>query len=259
MFILYLLNYPLTDSNYYWHIKSISRDQIKEGNDTLTTSYVGVNSEYNSSIDFSNFRNHNFIVDLDNKKQQFIHNIKTNKESEEIIQLLKYVNNILKSKKIKSSFLSDYINTLKNKLKRIKKEYDSKHTNSDNFFVADKNITDFNKEIQEAFYDFILNILVILNRDFELDPSLKDPIKPKNIILQKYFSEEKIFLDLCRSTIKYNTYFDLFIKRFKAHEEIKPSLLFSDEYVNLKMNDIKKDIPDHIKYFGIIDTIYINN
>ena len=259
MFILYLLNYPLTDSNYYWHIKSISRDQIKEGNDTLTTSYVGVNSEYSNNIDFSNYRNHNFIIDLDNKKQIFIHNIKSNKESEEINKLLKYVNVILKSKKIKLSFLSDYIITLKNKLKKIKKDYDSKHTNSDNFFVVDKNITDFNKEIQEAFYDFILNILVILNRDFELDPSLKDPIKPKNNILKKYFDEENIFLDLCRSTIKYNTYFDLFIKRFKAHAEIKPSLLFSDEYVNLKMSDIKKDIPDHIKYFGIMDTIYNSN
>ena len=29
MFILNILNYPLIDSNYYWHIKSISKDEIK--------------------------------------------------------------------------------------------------------------------------------------------------------------------------------------------------------------------------------------
>ena len=259
MFILYILNYPLIDSNYYWHIKSISKDEIKNGNDTLTTSYVGVNTEFIPNLDFSNFRNHNFIVDLDNKKQIYIHNIKTNKESEEISKLLKYVNNILKSKKVKfkSSFLTEYITALRNKLKRITKEYNSSQTNvKDNFFYINDKIIEINKLIQETFYDFILNILVVLNKDFELDPSLKMPIKPKNNPIQKYSEEENIFLDLCRNTIKYNTYFDLFIKRFEAHEEIKPSLLFSDEFVTLKTKDIKKDIPDHIKYFDIMDQVY---
>ena len=258
MYILYMLNYPLIDSNYYWHIKSISKDEMKNGNDTITTSYVGVNAEFTPNLDFSNFRNNNFAVDLDNKKKIYIHNIKKpNKESEEINKLLKYVNDILKSKKVNSIFLSDYIIALKNKLKRIIKEYNSSQTNlKDNFFFINDKIIEINKEIQETFYDFILNILVVLNKDFELDPSLKMPIKPRNISKKIYSEEENIFLDLCRNTIKYNTYFDLFIKRFEAHEEIKPSLLFSDEFVTLKTKDIKKDIPDHIKYFDIMDQVY---
>ena len=28
MYMLYILNYPLTDSNYFWHIKSISKNNI---------------------------------------------------------------------------------------------------------------------------------------------------------------------------------------------------------------------------------------
>ena len=69
----------------------------------------------------------------------------------------------------------------------------------------------------------------------------------------------RVFLKYCRNTIKYNTYFDLFIKRFTSAEELKVSLLFSDEYVNLKMKDINKKIPEHINYFKIMDVLYSNN
>ena len=263
MFILYILNYPLTDSNYFWHIKSISKDQIKLGNNTLNTSFIGINSEYSPNLDFSNFKSLNFVIDIENKKKQLINIIKTNKESEEINKLLKYVFNILKKKKVNSDFLGNLILTLKEKIKSIKVQYNQynyrmKNSTTNSFFSVSKFILETNRKIQEMFYDFLLDILVVLNKDFELDPSLKMPIKLKNQN-KKYCEEEQIFLKYCRNTIKYNTYFDLFIKRFTSAEELKVSLLFSDEYVNLKMKDINKKIPKNINYFAIMDNLYSNN
>ena len=79
MFALYILNYPLTDSMYFWHINSISKDELSEDNGTLSTCYKGVNINYNSNINLSDYkRSLYFIVDLENKKK-YIHCIKKDK------------------------------------------------------------------------------------------------------------------------------------------------------------------------------------
>ena len=255
MYILYILNYPLTDSNYFWHIKCVSRNTAESGTQCANATFTGINSKFDYDFNFDNLDNLSFIVDMENKKN-FITTIHDNKESKDINQLLKFINNILNNKKVeKSFFLSDILSTLKRKMKTVLKEY-SKKTIVDSFFYMDQKIIQINREIQEIFYDFILNILVILNKDFEIDPTINSPIIKRKIQNSKLSEEEKIFLEYSRQTIKYNTYFDLFIKHFKAANEIKVSLLFSDEYVNLKMKDTNKIIPDHIKYFNIMDNLY---
>ena len=263
MYILYILNYPLTDSIYFWHIKTIPKNMIKDGSGVPFTSFMGVNTEYNSDLNLSAFTNFNFIIDMDYKhKKNIINLIKSNKESEKINQLLKYIDHILKKKlrikKVESFFLADSLFTLKNKLKEIKKDYKNlmKENTIDSFFYINKDINEINRRIQETFYDFILNILVVLNKDFEIDNELKTPIKKRNYINPKLSEEEKTFLNYSRMTVKYNTYFELFLTEFKAVDEIKVSLLFSNEYVNLKMKDINKKIPNNIKYFDIMDKIY---
>ena len=260
MYILNILNYPLIDSNYYWHIKSISKDEVKFGEDTLNPTFRGVNSNFSPDFDFSNYRNLNFIVDIENKK---IKPIEKNKEDEneksekkEILNLLKYVENILNGKKVNSYFLHKYLISLKEKLTKIKKDYDKKVKNAEgSFLYVNSTIIDINKQIQEAFYDFILNILIILYKDYQLDSKCneitKNPYKNSDIS-----EEENIFLKNYRNTIKYNTYFDLFICQFKSVDELKVSLLFSDEYVNVKMRDNKKQISEKINYFQLIEKFY---
>ena len=260
MYILNILNYPLIDSNYYWHIKSISKDEVKFGEDTLNPTFRGVNSNFSPDFDFSNYRNLNFIVDIENKK---IKPIEKNKEDEneksekkEILYLLKYVENILNGKKVNSYFLHKYLISLKEKLTKIKKDYDKKVKNAEgSFLYVNSTIIDINKQIQEAFYDFILNILIILYKDYQLDSKCneitKNPYKNSDIS-----EEENIFLKNYRNTIKYNTYFDLFICQFKSVDELKVSLLFSDEYVNVKMRDNKKQISEKINYFQLIEKFY---
>ena len=261
MYILNILNYPLIDSNYYWHIKSISKDEVKAGEETLNPYFRGVNAEFSPIFNFSNFRNLNYIVDIKNECIKCINeDDEKSEEVKEINQLLKFFHNILKEKKVKSYFLSDYLSTLYNKLKRIKNRYDKISKNyPDTFFYVDKNIIEINKQIQEAFYDFILNTLVQLNKDYILNSNCTQIVKKKVCGHPALSEEEIIFLKYYKYAIKYNTYFELFIGNFTAVDELKVSLVFTDEYVNVKIKDSKKEIPDKINYFQLMDNFYSNN
>ena len=177
------------------------------------------------------FKTLNFVVDLENKKQPII-SLSDNEESTEINLLLKYINNVL-SRGLnfkKSFFLEEYLIKLYKKLKNIIKEYNEIAQNDANiaesYFYVNKSVGKINLEIQEAFYDFVLNMIVELNKDFILDPKLEYPItKKQNLDNPKLLEEEKIFLEYSRRTIKYQTYFEIFLKEFKAYDGLKVSLL----------------------------------
>ena len=256
MFIFYILNYPLTDSNYLWHIKSIPKENIEYGDDTVNTSFKGVNTNYDIGLDFEGFNSLNFIIDLENKKKKFINCIKKHSlDAQETNKLLEYINLILNNKSVKSCFLAEPLILLKDKLVNVKKEYDSKFTKNIPFLFVDKNIFKINRKIQEIFYDFILNILGILYKDFKYDYSTIS-IKKDLYKSEEFSQEEKTFLKLIRFSVKYNTYLDLFVSNFKTIDELKLSLLFTDEYVNLKKNDIKNQLSEKIDYFQIMDNYY---
>ena len=256
MFIFYILNYPLTDSNYLWHIKSIPKENIEYGDDTVNTSFKGVNTNYDIGLDFEGFNSLNFIIDLENKKKKFINCIKKHSlDAGETNKLLEYINLILNNKSVKSCFLAEPLILLKDKLVNVKKEYDSKFTKNIPFLFVDKNIFKINRKIQEIFYDFILNILGVLYKDFKYDYSTIS-IKKDLYKSEEFSQEEKTFLKLIRFSVKYNTYLDLFVSNFKTIDELKLSLLFTDEYVNLKKNDIKNQLSEKIDYFQIMDNYY---
>lgn len=262
MFSLYILNYPLTDSNYFWHIKTISINDIQNGDDTVNTSFKGVNSELTQDLDLTDFKALNFLIDLENKKQPIM-SIGEDKEAKEINSLLKFINGILNKGSFakKCTFFYDCLLKLQKKLKNILKEYNEKTENNSNiaesFFYINTTVMSINRLIQEAFYDFILNILVELNKDYILDPSLQYPVIKKEDSNPKLCEEEKIFLAYSRNTIKYNTYFENFISDFKVFEGMKVSLLFSDEYVNLKKQESYKGIEEKVSYFEIMDKLYV--
>ena len=51
MYIQYIFNYPLLDSTYFWHIKSISQKDFKFGDQFLLGSvFLGDNTNYSSNI-----------------------------------------------------------------------------------------------------------------------------------------------------------------------------------------------------------------
>ena len=257
MYMLYILNYPLTDTNYFWHIKSISKNDINKASEAMGTVFLGINSNYNPNFNLNNFRNLNFIVDLE-KKKDLIKNISKSKESQELNNLLIYIDKLLKHKEKKSYFLYDYLILLKRKIKKIKKEYHLKFGKKklDSFFYVDNNIIHINRRIQEAFYDFILSILIFLQNDYLYDYSSLTIIKNKDNQNQKLTEEEKVFLKYFRYTIKYNNYFENFISYFNCLDEYKIPLLVTDEFVNLKQKRIDKILKENAKYFLIIDILF---
>ena len=257
MFIFYILNYPLVDTSYFWNIRTLSKYRLKDYIQPNFTSFLGVNVDFDKNINFSDFLGLNYVIDLENKKLNII-KIRENKDSEKLDLLLDYVNNILNDKKVRSNFLSFYLSSLIHKLEEIKKEYEKKYKNKNvSFFYVDENIKKINRNVQEIFYDFVLNMLVIMNKDFILDDQSSSIIENKNNC--KLSEEEEIFLNYHKKTIKYYFYYNTFIQNFKSMDEIKISLIFCDEFVNLKINDEKERKLSDIKYFDIIDKLYYNS
>ena len=198
MFALYILNYPLTNTNYFGYIRTISLKESEEDemddillqsgkifskeiqiagngsrNLSLTseiiegrkTSFRGVNCEYKPNIEFK-FKGLNLVIDIEDKKNPIINNPKS--KQEKIINiniLLKYIDNTLNSKK-NNFFLDKYLQKLHKNLNNILKDYNYIAKNDSNvansFFYMNKSIMNINRQIQEIFYDFILNILVEL-------------------------------------------------------------------------------------------------
>ena len=257
MFMLFLLNYPLTDSSYFWHIETISEKDIKSDYHTIMTGFKGINTKYSPNLDLSRFKTVNFIIDLES--DNVIINRKQTKESKQILQLLKYIDNILSNKKIgKSFFLQNSLLNLRDGLKNVDPEIEllsPKKENSNSFFNMDTNINERNRKFQQVFYSFIIDTLIILNKDLELDTTLKFPVNIKHFSNSNLSNEEKIFLKKTRDTVKYNTYFDLFIRRFTVSNELRVSLLFIDEFVDLKNKELKEGM-EKMPYFRIIDDLY---
>ena len=252
MFVLYLLNYPLTDSNYFWHIETISEKGLKSVQQAILQGFKGINTTYRENMNLSILNDVEFIIDL--KGEETIVNRKETKESKQIVKLLKYIDKILNKKVSKSYFLQKDLLKLFGNLKAISEDYFDKTKDEvskfDKYFNMNKEINGRNKIIQELFYDFIINNLIILNKDFIFDPTLEFPVKKKLFSNSNLSDEEKIFLKYARDSIKYNTYFDLFIKRFNVNDELKISLLFIDEFVNLK-NSEPQDEKKLLPYFKI--------
>ena len=84
MYILYILNYPLTDSNYFWNIRSISEYKIKEdGIIPIYSSFIGVNTRFNWDLDLSNFKEFSYMINMEDKNN-IINLITSQTNAEEI-------------------------------------------------------------------------------------------------------------------------------------------------------------------------------
>ena len=271
MFIMYSLNYPFNNSTYFWHIVSISKNNINEENrfiSQIMTSLLGVNTTYDESINTFPFGDYHFIVDIDKKKIIFKEsnnmNMNLKKEIEKLSNLKTYFQNIIKDKNVNSVFLKQFIEYLKKDLENIitKEEQINQKNKKDICFFKNSYDKEKNKLIQECFYNFNINLLMIFYQNTNLIISLnKIKLEQKNdmIIINKkedsLNEEEKYFCELFKSSSKYKIYFENFIENSESHELLKIPLIFSEEFINLKMKyQNKRSIK--ISFFKIIDNLY---
>ena len=292
MFIMYVLNYPCNDSTYFWHIVSVSKNNFVGENKfvgKINVSLLGVNMTYSENFDTSAYGNFHYIVDIDNKKlilkktEDLSEDEDEKKEYYSLKKFLAYIKNIIKDKdkNIESFFLKPFIDRLKKGLDSyIFKKQDSKkiefNTNIKNkyvnFFNSSKEIIEKNKKIQEIFYDFILNIIMLFYLDNSLNSSFDKIVKDKpedskkrlyklrKIDKDKDMNEnEEFFCEQFRNSIKYKIYFENFILNFESLDIYKIPFLFSEEFINIKIIDKSNKIINEISLFNIIDSIYLQN
>ena len=286
MFIMYVLNYPCNDSTYFWHIVSVSKDNLIEENKfvgKLMVSLIGINCTYNDEIDTSPFGQYHYIVDIDNKKiilkqaldlsdNDDIH------EYESLTNFQSFIQSLIKEKdkNIENSFLKVFVTRLKKNLENLLNKIPdftlSPKNKYVNFFKMSKEIMDTNRKIQEIFYDFNLNILMIFYQDNTLNSSFdkikKDDVEESYRKINKLrkldenteiLAEEKVFCQSFRSSIKYKIYFENFIQNLEAIDVFKIPLLFSEEFINIKLKDDSNKLKNKLSFFNLIDSLYYQN
>ena len=267
MFIMYSLNYPCNNSTYFWHVVSIDKNSINEENrfvSQILTSLLGINASYDDSINTFPFGDYHFIVDIDNKKLIFKEknnlDIEIKKEVEQLSKLKSYFQNIIKEKNVESLYLKNYIELLKKSIENIlsKEELNSKSKKEINFFTGEK---ENNKLIQEVFYNFILNILMMFYEDINFNVTYDkvkfEQFKMKNENENEKVTEEDIFFELFKTTSKYKIYFQNFIQNFEPHELYKIPLIFCDEFINLKNRSSKNKMKLKIPFFNIVFILHL--
>ena len=285
MYIIASLNYPCNDSIYLWHCLSVSQDDIlaqdashfvgKPG-----TAMMGVNCSYNQIIDSSKVVDSKFIVDLDNKNFFFKYTECEDDDDIKTNSLLNYIRKILKDYNVPSHFLAKHIKNLVKELEIISKQvlnnncsssyYQSNYTTGSNnidnvnFFEMNEKIRILNKNIQETFYDFILNILTVFYNNYFLNSSFdkkKYEEQPDSNFfihfiedVSKFSKEEAIFYDQFKASNKYNNYILNFIQNFKCLDLYKIPFIFSEEFIYLKKNGEEKIFKS--LFFEIIENFY---
>ena len=283
MFIMFVLNYPCNDSPYFWHIVSISKDDFIEDNKfvgKIIASMLGVNTMYSDEINTEPFGKFNYIIDLDKKniilkKELEFSEEDDGKDYNGLNNFRTYIRNILRDKNVDSIFLKSFIDNMKKSLNSvISKETDFSSNPKDkyvNFFVSSDEIIEKNLKIQEIFYIFYINILTIFSQDNTLNSSYDKIMKenPEDII-KKIFklrnvddrktpmcSEEIYFCYMFRKSFKYKVYFENFFKCFESLDIFKIPLLFSQEFIYIKIKDYQNEYCNKISLFKIIDSLYI--
>ena len=266
MYILSTFSYPF-DTKYFQKIISISEEDLINSN--LDYSIIGVNCDYNEEIESKIVRlGSHLSVDIKNKKYKFI-----NKDENDIMKILNYITNfyqslidgtavLKKQKKSGFAFFDNSINNLIIKLYTYYEKVEAINLKMElNIFNDNESIRISNQEIQEIFYEFILDFISFYHSYFSLKE--KNEIKANESYVQIKFSSEfkklndleKTFCVKFEKTEKYKLIID-FIKDYKCIDIYKVPFYFFEEFICLK----KLGNPKYLKnYFKIINNLYNQN
>lgn len=282
MYIISSLSYPCNDSIYLWHILSVSKNEIVKfsGNSKFVgkpfASMLGVNCTYSSDINTVKIYGTHFIVDLDNKKIYLKKNENEELDEEEgevsdlqkIKALRAYIKKIIEDKKVKSSFLEKIIKDLINDLQGISKKVNHNQYNHispliPKFFFTENNNTTLNKSIQEAFYNFVLNILQKYSSFYSL--TSKDNNDMSNVSNVTPNSNDTNKVNVSQNSVNDTEQTNDQLNQSTPVEHLNSSNNITnlsnslshksdqDEDNEINMEDIKKDKPYYLKYHKVTE------
>ena len=279
MLILASFNFPF-DTPYIWQIASVGKEEMKDHIDSKlvgkpTPSILGFNVTYTNECEenLMDTPSH-YTIDLDNKFIIFVG--QNNEEDDNIKKVFTYLEDIINVGKGNGQ-LDKIIINLVNKMRDIsnKLSYNSLNTNGFEFYTNDYAKLSINKNIQDAFYDFYIDILVLIYPMYSLEKLDKPDENGKYYkVFKKDFkkidefipglkNEEKLFFQILGETLKIDS-FSQFIEYSNPIPIFLSNYLFAENFIILKFlfNKKKKKSDQlyrtlNISYTELIDKIYI--
>ena len=260
------LNYPLNDGQYYWINVSVSFETLINGN----SSFVG--KAFSSILGVCDYFDLEKIKKMNNLKEHIFVDV----EKGQIYYFGKNDNlkNMIK-KLCKSGSLSNKDkNDLYIAIKRLYLKLDKfKNTKKiDNKYIEyNDNIKQKNKEIQEEFYIFIIQICLYFYKNLEFlssdTPFNNNNLNNGSFIIQfnennnikKYTTEEKSFLTQIKETMKFDSFVHGFLQSFDSIDLYKIPLTFLEAFITLNIGKEKRQNEDNnikFKYLDFIDNFY---
>ncbi len=312
------LNFPLNDEKYYFIGAAISFEDFLYGNSEFGlknyTSIIGINDQYRPDYKNKNLKiQDHLVIDLDKGENIYGLDENNNNVNERNKKLVKYI------KKICDGYEDEKNTTLykaiKNLYKRLKLIYDNINENNlkknftnyknkyldynegedapiinnlfrsvtlSNNIVSNQNINKKNREIQEAFYEFVHNICLYFYENLSIKAKEDDQYKEKdnksknngkneqsmNVIFNKnyakegehaYTEEELIFLDELTDTMKFQSFVFGFLQSYNPIDLYKIPLTFTEEFLSI-ISRKKEQIDQNTKkidFFNLIDSLYM--
>ena len=304
------LNYPLNDEKYYFIGVPISYDDFINGKSEFGlknyTSIIGINDQYNP--DYKNKKkNKNFkmadhlAIDLDKGeayevKDKTKKNSRVNYSNKKIMDLVRKICRNSEDEKIKKTILYQAIKKLNNRLTKVSKiselngkkninkinfiEYDDDgNIESDNAPPNKKSINYCNREIQEAFYEFINNICIYFYENLSIkarqddmrsrnennkENKNKEQESIMNVIFNKnygkesesnYIEEEILFLDELSDTMKFQSFVFGFLQYYNPIDLYKIPLTFTEEFLSI-LSRKRENARENMEFFDLFDSFY---
>ena len=273
MYIILILSYPFTESDYFNQIIVINKDSIKTNPiiDKPFSYMLGINGTLEENIIknlFIIYPNISIIFDLDNHSFYFKPEDTDDSFSFEEKELNKYLDNILSGKKTENlSFFEENIKLIKMHLQKLYDKIELNQTSELNdiinfFDKKKKDIANNRIKVQEPFYIFQTNIFSMFRKAFKFEKKKEDKkdIKINNYCLSydeerlNFFSkEENYFMNDFKNNNKYKIFIE-FLKSFEHKSQLyKIPYIFVEYFIFLRFNDRS----DYInRYFEIMDCLY---
>ena len=244
------LNYPLNEGNYYWINASVSLSNL-ENQSSIFASYsfptiLGVHNSYINVNDNSlSGKKDYFVLDLDNKNFDYIYKEET-EEVKNINTLLEMMKNVIKDKSISTlnkTWVYPALRKLYTKIDKLdKKKMSFTGTYPKLFEKVDENE---NQKIQEMFYQFILQCVTAIYKNISLHSEMElgndsDRKRINETFYNEYnyaneqnaIVEERIFFEEIRTTFKFSSFVEGFIKSHSDYGLFQIPFMFIDELAN---------------------------
>ena len=285
------------------------------------TSIIGINDQFRPDYKNKNLKiQDHLVIDLDKGDiHQGLdeNNNNVNENNKKIIRLIKRICDGNEDEKTKKKIFYQAIKNLSDRLKKIYESMVDNGKKNINFIVSkyldfddgeemDNNsnnnnynnnnnalrktmtqsfnyfcISKKNREIQEAFYEFVHNVCLYFYENLSIKApedqqqnktnnniSKKDLEAGMNVIFNKqynskesenqYTEEEKIFLDELTDTMKFQSFVFGFLQSYNPIDLYKIPLTFTEEFLSI-ISRKKEQITNEkkIDYFELIDSLYM--